>query len=226
MAVVFWHQRDCKGVLRLFENVDVSHFVTLAQVIDQLITLREEFICAVCNCLINLNIKFLAQAQRRCFAREDEILEQNLDRTSKGQGFRTHIPPSLTDSEKMFRSPRSVPVALTRRRSGEAMMYWPTLRGRQSDSRQSFCFDEIDSEESDGRKCASLWMENRVLKRGLSHGHILFGTDFDTQNMNAGEAVINVRYPKYSSFFDDHGMVSDFRQLIDVYQMDHYSKHC
>jgi hypothetical protein len=31
---------------------------------DQLITLREEFICAVFGRLVNLNIKFIAQAQR------------------------------------------------------------------------------------------------------------------------------------------------------------------
>jgi hypothetical protein len=45
--------------------------------IHQLITLREETICAVVGRLANLNIKFIAQAQRRYFAREDEILDQN-----------------------------------------------------------------------------------------------------------------------------------------------------
>jgi hypothetical protein len=41
--------------------------------IHQLITLREEFICAVFDGLVNLNIEFIAQAQRRYFAMEDEI---------------------------------------------------------------------------------------------------------------------------------------------------------
>jgi hypothetical protein len=48
-----------------------DHFV------HQLITLREEFICAVFGRLVNLNIKLIAQARRRYFAREDEILDQN-----------------------------------------------------------------------------------------------------------------------------------------------------
>jgi hypothetical protein len=48
--------------------------------IHQLITLREEFIYVAFGCLVNLNIKSIAQAQRRYFAREDEILDQNPDR--------------------------------------------------------------------------------------------------------------------------------------------------
>jgi hypothetical protein len=47
--------------------------------IHQLTTLREEFICAFFGRLVNLNIKFIAQAQRRYFAREDEILDQNTE---------------------------------------------------------------------------------------------------------------------------------------------------
>jgi hypothetical protein len=45
--------------------------------IHQLIALPEEFICAVFGRLVNLNIKFIAQTQRRYFAREDEILDHN-----------------------------------------------------------------------------------------------------------------------------------------------------
>jgi hypothetical protein len=43
--------------------------------IHQLITIREEFICAVFRRLVNLNITFITQAQRRYCAREDEILD-------------------------------------------------------------------------------------------------------------------------------------------------------
>jgi hypothetical protein len=62
--------------------------------IHQLITLREEFICAVFGRLVNLNIKFTAQAQRRYFAREDEILDQNPEGSPKEYGLRTVISPS------------------------------------------------------------------------------------------------------------------------------------
>jgi hypothetical protein len=43
--------------------------------IHQLISLREEFICAVFGRLVNLNKKFIAQAQKRYLAREDEIMD-------------------------------------------------------------------------------------------------------------------------------------------------------
>jgi hypothetical protein len=38
--------------------------------------------------------------------------------------------------------------------------------------------------------------------------------------------VINARYSKNSPFFNDQGMVPDFRQLIDAYQIHHHSKRC
>jgi hypothetical protein len=61
--------------------------------IHQLMTLWEELICAVFGRLVNLNIKFVAQAQRRYFAREDEILNQNPWGSPKESGLRTFIPP-------------------------------------------------------------------------------------------------------------------------------------
>jgi hypothetical protein len=35
-------------------------------------------------------------------------------------------------------------------------------------------------------------------KRDLPHAHILFWTDFDTQDIDAVDGVINARYPKNS----------------------------
>jgi hypothetical protein len=70
--------------------------------IHQLITLREEFIYSAFGRLVNLNIKFITQTQRRYFAREDEILDQNPERSPKGYGLRTFIPPSLTDSDEYW----------------------------------------------------------------------------------------------------------------------------
>jgi hypothetical protein len=70
--------------------------------IHQLITLRKEFVCAVFGRLLNLNIKFLAQSQRRYFAGGDEILDQNSKGDPKEYGLRTFIPPSLTDSDEYW----------------------------------------------------------------------------------------------------------------------------
>jgi hypothetical protein len=71
--------------------------------IQQLIPLREEFTCAIFGRLVNLDIKFIAQAQRRYFAGEDEILDQNPEGSPKESGLRTFIPPSLTDSDEYWR---------------------------------------------------------------------------------------------------------------------------
>jgi hypothetical protein len=71
--------------------------------IHQLITLRKEFICAGFSRLVDLNIKFIAQAQRRYFVREDEIMDQNPEGNPNEHGLRTFIPPSLTDSDEYWR---------------------------------------------------------------------------------------------------------------------------
>jgi hypothetical protein len=70
--------------------------------IHRLTTLREEFICAIAGRLINLNIKFLARAQRRCFARENEIRSENFEAIPKEYDLRTFILPSLTDSDEYW----------------------------------------------------------------------------------------------------------------------------
>jgi hypothetical protein len=68
--------------------------------IHRLTTLREEIICAVCGRLIDLKMTFLAQAQRRCFAREDEIRADDCEDSSKENGLQTFIPLSLVDSDE------------------------------------------------------------------------------------------------------------------------------
>jgi hypothetical protein len=60
----------------------------------------------------------------------------------------------------------------------------------------------------------------------LLHAHILFWTDFDTQDIDAVDAAINARYRKNAPFLNDSGMVSDFCQLIDAYQIHRHSKRC
>jgi hypothetical protein len=63
-------------------------------------------------------------------------------------------------------------------------------------------------------------------KRGLPHAYVLFWSDFDRQNIAAVEKVINVRYLKVSPFLDDEQMFSDFRKLINIYQIHKPSKKC
>jgi hypothetical protein len=65
---------------------------------------------------------------------------------------------------------------------------------------QAFRFDELYSEASNSGQSFSLCMENRVSKRGLPHAHILFWTDFDIQDIDTVDAMINPRYPKNSPF--------------------------
>jgi hypothetical protein len=85
--LIFWTGSDDCGVMEseklqgcatLIRKVLISLILQPRDnCIHQLITLREEFICAVFARLANLNIKFIAQVQIRYFAREDEILDQH-----------------------------------------------------------------------------------------------------------------------------------------------------
>jgi hypothetical protein len=75
-----------------------------------------------------------------------------------------------------------------------------------------------------GKVSAFVW-RIEYQKRGLPHADILFWTGFDTPDIDAIDAVINARHPQILLFLNDQGMVSNFRQLIDVYQI-HHSKRC
>jgi hypothetical protein len=93
-----------QGCTTLIRKVLISLLLQLGdRFIHQLITLREELICAIFCRLVNLNIKFIAQAQRRLFTREDEILDQNPEGNPKEYGLRTFIPLSLTDTDDLWR---------------------------------------------------------------------------------------------------------------------------
>jgi hypothetical protein len=51
-----------------------------------------------------------------------------------------------------------------------------------------------------GKVSSFLW-RIKYQKRDAPHTHILFWTDFDTQDIDAADAVINARYPEKLSFF-------------------------
>jgi hypothetical protein len=82
-----------QGVTILIRKVLISFILQPRDhFIHQLATLREEFICVVYGRLINIKIKFLARAQRHCFARENEIRNENSDEAPKEYGMRTFSP--------------------------------------------------------------------------------------------------------------------------------------
>jgi hypothetical protein len=209
----------------------------------QLITLREEFICAVFGRLVNLNITFIAQPQRRYFAREDEILDQNPAGSPKEYRLRTFVPPSLIDSDEYWRHVATKCFAISTQLGSPAFLLIFTMNPHKALMRGDAIFADsaiaaiifkiklaalmnfIEKHQNLGKVSTFVW-RIEYQKRGLPHTHILFWTDFNTQHIDAVDAVINARYPKKISFCNDHGMASDFRQLIDVYQIHHHSKRC
>jgi hypothetical protein len=93
-----------QGCTTLIRKVLISFILQpRGHFIHQMITLREEFICAVFGCLVNLNIKFIVQAQKRYFAREEEILDQNPEGSPKEYGLTTVISTSSTESDEYWR---------------------------------------------------------------------------------------------------------------------------
>jgi DNA polymerase III delta prime subunit len=215
--------------------------------IHQLTTLREEFICAVSGRLINLTITFRSRAQRRCFAREDEIRGENSDNCPKEYGLRTFIPPSLTDSDEYWHHVTTKCFALSTQLGPPTFFltftmnpYWADYqslkRGRETfadsamtaiifKSKLSALMKFIQDHQILGNISAFVW-RIEYQQRGLPHAHILFWSDFDTQDIPAVEAVINVRYPRDSQFLEQKERVTDCRKLIDSYQIHHHSKRC
>jgi hypothetical protein len=63
----------------------------------------------------------------------------------------------------------------------------------------------------------------RSQKRGFPHAHLLLWTDFNTQDVDAVDSVITVRYPKDASFVKDEDKLGDFRILIEQFQKHHHS---
>jgi hypothetical protein len=55
-------------------------------------------------------------------------------------------------------------------------------------------------------------------RRGLPHAHILLWTDFDTDDLEAVDHVINVRHPGNSPILDEQSRVPEWCRLIEAYQ--------
>jgi hypothetical protein len=110
--LIFWkgqggcgleEDEESQGATTLIRKVLISLvFQPRHYFLHQFPTLREEFICAVSGRLVNLSIKFLEHAQRRYYAREDEIRHQFEGDGTKDYGMRTFIPPSLVDSNEYW----------------------------------------------------------------------------------------------------------------------------
>jgi hypothetical protein len=110
--LVFWTEAGGCGNMeseRLQSSTALIRKVLIALIlqrrdhfIHQLGALREEFICAVYGRLIDMDIKYAAQAQRRCIAREDQARDENSDGVPKEYGLRTFIPPSLIDNDEYW----------------------------------------------------------------------------------------------------------------------------
>jgi hypothetical protein len=215
--------------------------------IHQLPNLGEEFICAVSGRLVNIAIKFLAQAERRYFAREDEIRRDLSNEVTKDFGIRSFIPLSLVDSNEYWHKVATKCFAISTQFGPPTFFLTFTMNPHWHDvqalKRNSDVFHDsamcaiifkmklaalmqfIKRKKILGNIKAFLW-RIEYQKRGLPHAHMLFWSDFDTQDVQAVESVINVRYPKKSPFFDDQTMISDFRELIDRFQIHNHTKRC
>jgi hypothetical protein len=76
-----------------------------------------------------------------------------------------------------------------------------------------------------GRVKAFMWRVE-YQQKGLPHAHILSWTDSDTTDIHEMDKLINARYPQRSSVHNEQEMISDFRALIDQFQIHHHSRRC
>jgi hypothetical protein len=237
-----------RGVMTLIRKRLISLVVQEGHhFIHKLITLREGFICSISGRLANLQVKFLASAQKRHFAREDEIRAQLPEDQPKEYGMRTFIPSSLTDSNEYWRevatkrfaisTPYGAPTSFLTFTMNPYWLDFQALKrgdGPYSDSamatiifrsKMNTLMKFIHSRKMLGKVSAFVG-RIEYQKRGLPHAHILLWTDYDTSHVASIEKVVNVRFPRDSPSPDDHDSTSDFRPLIEHYQLHKHSKRC
>jgi hypothetical protein len=209
-------------------------------------TLREEFVCAVSGRLINLNIKDLISAQA-ALAREDEICQADEGPHDLECGVRNFIPLSLTDRDEYWHTVATKCFAISSQFGCSTFFltfsmhpHWPDYQalklnsGNWSDStvmsivfksKLSALITFLQDRKVLGLINAFVWRVE-YQKRGLPHAHIWLWTDFNAQNLDAVDSVINIQYPKESPFVDHGQMVTDFRGLIGPYQEHQYWRRC
>jgi hypothetical protein len=216
--------------------------------IHSLETLREEFICSVSGRLVNMAIHWLLAAQHSYFAREDEL--RGIDGTEEGAkefGLRSFIPSSLTDTDQYWHAVAEKCFALSTQIGPPTFFltmtmnpYWPDYQalkrgsGHYSDatiisivfrSRLKFLIKHCKSTRLFGNLKAFVWRVE-YQQRGLPHAHILLWTDTDTTDIREVDRLINARYPQPSPIQNQQQMISDFRTLIDRFQVHHHTRRC
>jgi hypothetical protein len=207
-------------------------------------TLREEFVCAISGRLISLNIQYLFSTQA-ALAREDEVRHAEDGPREVEHGLRTFIPPSLTDSDEYWHAVASKCFAISSQSGCPTFFltftmnpHWPDYQAlKRSDGNFS---DSVIMAIVFKLKLSALmnfWRARRLLggirafvwrveyqKRGLPHAHILLWTDFETEDIEAVDSVVNVRYPKQSPFAEQQSRVDDFTAAIRGYQEHQHSR--
>jgi hypothetical protein len=93
--------------------------------------------------LVNLDIQFIAQAQRRYFARDDEILDQNPEGSPKEYGCRMFIPPSLIDSDEYWRHVGTKCFAISTQLGSPTFFLTFTMNPHWSDSQAVMRGDSV-----------------------------------------------------------------------------------
>jgi hypothetical protein len=192
-------------------------------------------------------VKFRAGAQRRLFAREDEVRGVVHDDQDKEYGLWTFVPSSLTDRREYWRDVATKCFAISPQLGAPSFFltftmnpYWVELQalmrgsGVYSDSalaaivvrlKLNALMKFLETRRILGTISAFVW-HIEYQKRGLPHAHVLLCTDYELDSPPAIEKIVNVRLPKDSPFPADRQLTCDFRSLIDTYQLHKHSKRC
>jgi hypothetical protein len=188
--------------------------------------------------VININIKDLITAQA-ALAREHEVRQADEGPHDLEYGLRNFIPPSLTDSDEYWQTVAMKCFAISSQFGCPTFFLtftrnpdWPDYQALKRNS-GNFAHSAVMAIVFKSKLSALMkFLQDRKIlglvnafgwrveyqKRALPHAHILLWTDFNTQNVEAVDSVVNVRYPKASPFVDHGQMVTDVPGLIEPYK--------
>jgi hypothetical protein len=194
-------------------------------------TLREDFLRIVASRLVNISLKWMLEAQRGYFAREDEIRERDGDGNGqKEYGLRSFIPASVTDSDQYWHAVTEKCFALSSQMGAPTFFlpltmnpYWseyqslkrgtghfldPTLISIVFRARLK-CLMKYCRRFHLLRNVTALMCRIEYQQKGLPHVHILFWTEYDTSDVQQIDRIVKVRYPKSSLLENERQIVSD-----------------